>query len=76
MAGHAYCAAQTVSLGKSNEIGMFFCSLLIMIDYHQLFGIRYGKSFWLTVKTLIYYLLFIGLLILILSIAVFVYMFI
>ena len=64
------------SLGKSNEIGMFFCSLLIMIDYHQLFGISYGKSFWLTVKTLIYYLLFIGLLILLLIIAVSVYLFV
>ncbi|MBO7415969.1 MAG: DUF3667 domain-containing protein [Bacteroidaceae bacterium] len=65
-----------LSFGQKNEIGAFFGSLLIMIDYRQLFGISYGKSFWLTVKTLIYYMLFIGLQILLLSIAVAVYMFI
>ncbi len=65
-----------LSLGRNNEIGMLFCALLIMIDYHQLFGISYGKSFWLTVKTLIYYLLFIGLLILLLIIALSVYLFV
>jgi len=65
-----------LSLGKSNKIGELFMGLLIMIDYNQLFGIGYKKSFWLTVKTGIDYLLFKGLLILLLTIAITVYMFI
>lgn len=65
-----------LSFGKSNEIRAFFMGLLIMIDYHQLFGIDYKKSFWLTVKTGVYYILFVGLLILLLTIAITVYMFI
>ena len=40
--------ALILSLGRNNEIGMLFCALLIMIDYHQLFGISYGKSFWVS----------------------------
>ena len=40
-----------LSLGQKNEIGIVFMGLLIMIDYHQLFGVGYGKSLWLTVKT-------------------------
>ena len=40
-----------LSLGKNNEIGTLFMGLLIMIDYHQLLGIGFKKSFWLTVKT-------------------------
>jgi hypothetical protein len=40
-----------LSLGQKNEIGFVFMGLLIMIDYHQLLGTSYGKSFWLTVKT-------------------------
>lgn len=40
-----------VSLGQKNEIGFVLMGLLIMIDYHQLLGTGYGKSFWLTVKT-------------------------
>ena len=65
-----------LSLGRSNEIGELFMGLLIMIDYHQLFGIGYKKSFWLTVMTGLYFLLFIALLILLLCIAITVYMFI
>ena len=38
--------------------------LLIMIDYHQMLGIGYRKSFWLTVKTGFWYLFLIILLIL------------
>ena len=40
-----------LSFGKNNEIGTLFMGLLIMIDYHQLLGIGFKKSFWLTVKT-------------------------
>ena len=65
-----------LSLGQNNKIGFLFMGLLIMIDYHQLFGIGYKESFWLTVKTGLYFLLFIGLLILLMIIAVTVYMFI
>ena len=65
-----------LSFGQNNEIGVLFMGLLIMIDYHQLFGIGYGKSFWLTVKTGIYFGLFILLLIVLMTLAVTVYMFI
>jgi hypothetical protein len=65
-----------LSLGRSNEIGILFMGLLIMIDYHQLFGISYRKSFWLTVRTGLYLLLFIVLLIVLLIAAMTVYMFV
>lgn len=65
-----------LSFGQKNEIGLLFMGLLIMIDYHQLFGIGYGKSIWLTVKTGLYFGLFIALLILLMSIAITVYMFV
>ena len=63
-----------LSLGKNNEIGTLFMGLLIMIDYRQLFGVSYGKSFWLTIKTGLFFLLFIALLILLLFIAITIYM--
>lgn len=65
-----------LSLGKSNEIGIAFMGLLIMIDYNQLFGIGYKKSFWLTVRTGLYLLLFVSLLFLLLIVALTVYMFV
>ena len=65
-----------LSLGQKNEIGTFFMGLLIMIDYHQLLGINYGKSLWLTVKTGIWCALLIFLLIMILSVIVLAYMFV
>ena len=65
-----------LSLGQKNEIGTFFMGLLIMIDYHQLLGINYGKSLWLTVKTGIWCTLLIFLLIMILSVIVLAYMFV
>ena len=65
-----------LSLGRSNEIGILFMGLLIMIDYHELFGVSYRKSFWLTVKTGLYFLLFIALLIALLIVAITVYMFV
>ena len=65
-----------LSLGQKNEIGTLFMGLLIMIDYHQLLGINYGKSLWLTVKTGIWCALLIFLLIMILSVIVLAYMFV
>lgn len=65
-----------LSLGRSNEIGELFMGLLIMIDYHQLLGTGYKKSLWLTVKTGLYLVLFLALLILLFVIAITVYMFI
>lgn len=65
-----------LSLGKSNEIGIAFMGLLIMIDYNQLFGIGYKKSFWLTVRTGLYLLLFVSLLFLLLIVAITIYMFV
>ena len=65
-----------LSLGKSNEIGIAFMGLLIMIDYRQLFGISYKQSFWLTVRTGLYLLLFVSLLFLLLIVALTVYMFV
>lgn len=65
-----------LSLGKNNEIGTLFMGLLIMIDYHQLLGVNYGKSLWLTVKTGLWFALMIFLLIVVLSAIILVYMFI
>ena len=65
-----------LSLGKSNEIGTLFMGLLILIDYHQLLGVNYAKSLWLTVKTGLWFALMIFLLIVILSAILLVYMFI
>lgn len=65
-----------LSLGKSNEIGGMFMGLLILIDYHQLFGIGYKESFWLTVRTGLYLLLFVSLLFLLLIVAITIYMFV
>ena len=65
-----------LSLGKSNEIGGMFMGLLILIDYHQLFGIGYKESFWLTIRTGLYLLLFVSLLILLLIVVLTVYMFV
>lgn len=65
-----------LSLGKSNEIGIAFMGLLIMIDYRQLFGISYKQSFWLTVRTGLYLLLFVSLLFLLLIVAITIYLFV
>lgn len=63
-----------LSLGQKNEIGFVFMGLLIMIDYHQLLDISYGKSFWLTVKTGIHFGLLYFMFLLLIGIAVAVYM--
>ncbi len=53
-----------LSLGQNNEIGTLFMGLLIMIDYHQLLGIGFKQSLWLTVKTGFWFFFLIFLLIL------------
>ena len=43
------------SFGKSAEIGIVLITVLLMWDYHQWLGVRWKKSFWLVLKTGIYY---------------------
>ena len=62
-----------LSLGKSNEIGTLFMGLLIMIDYHQLLGVDYTKSIWLTIKTGLWFAFLIFLLIVLLTIILIIY---
>lgn len=63
-----------LSFGKNNEIGVLFMGLLIMIDYHQLFEIGYRKSLWLTVKTGLYCILLIFIILILLGLSVVIYM--
>lgn len=53
-----------LTLGKNNEIETPVMGLLIMIDYHQLLGIGFKQSLWLTVKTGFWFFFLIFLLIL------------
>lgn len=66
--------ALILSLGQKNEIDLVLMGILIMIDYHQLLGVGYRKSFWLTVKTGIHFCLLYLLFLLLVGIAVGVYM--
>ena len=43
------------SFGKSAEIGIFLILALLMWDYHQWLGVQWKKSFWLVLKTGLYY---------------------
>ena len=52
------------SFGKSAEIGIFLIAALLMWDYHQWLGVPWKKSFWLVLKTGIYYGLLFALVIL------------
>lgn len=63
-----------LSLGQKNEIGIVFMGLLIMIDYHQLLEIGYGKSLWLTVKTGLHVALLYALFLVLIGLAVAIYM--
>ena len=56
-----------LSLGQKNEIGFLFMGLLIMIDYHQLLGTGFRKSFWLTVQTGLYMFLLVLLFVLLIA---------
>ena len=52
------------SFGKSAEIGVFLILALLMWDYHQWLGVQWKKSFWLVLKTGLYYGLLFALVIL------------
>ena len=52
------------SFGKSAEIGILLTTVLLMWDYHQWLGVRWKKSFWLVLKTCVYYGLLAGVVIL------------
>ena len=52
------------SFGKSAEIGIFLILALLMWDYHQWLGVQWKKSFWLVLKTGLYYSLLFALVIL------------
>ena len=43
------------SFGKSAEIGIVLITVLLVWDYYQWLGVRWKKSFWLVLKTGIYY---------------------
>ena len=59
------------SFGKSAEIGVILMLALLMWDYHQWLEVPWKKSFWLVVKTGLYYGLLFGLLILLVGGAAF-----
>ena len=63
-----------LSFGKNNEIGGFTMGVLLLIDYHQLFGIGYRRSLWLTVRTGINIMLLVMFLIILSGCALTVYM--
>ena len=44
-----------LSGNHEGEIGVGLMALLLAIDYHQLFGLGWKKSIWLTIRTGIYY---------------------
>ena len=59
------------SFGKSAEIGVILILVLLMWDYHQWLGAPWKKSFWLVLKTGLYYGLLFGLVILLVGGAAF-----
>ena len=63
-----------LSFGKNNEIGILFMGVLIMIDYHQLLGIGYKRSLWLTAKTGFWFFFLIFLLIMLLVVILSIWM--
>ena len=52
------------SFGKSSEIGIILIAVLLMWDYHQWLGAPWKKSFWLVLKTGLYYGILFGLIVL------------
>ena len=59
------------SFGKSAEIGVILILVLLMWDYHQWLGAPWKKSFWLVLKTGLYYGLLFGLVVLLVGGAAF-----
>jgi hypothetical protein len=53
------------SFGKSAEIGILLIMVLLMWDYHQWLGVPWKKSFWLVLKTGLWYGLLFGLVVLV-----------
>ena len=53
------------SFGKSAEIGIVLITALLMWDYHQWLGVPWKKSFWLVLKTGLWYGLLFGLVVLV-----------
>ena len=60
------------SFGKSAEIGIVLIMALLMWDYHQWLGVPWKKSFWLVLKTGLWYGLLFGLVVLVAGGAAFV----
>ena len=61
-----------VSLGQNEEIGLLLMAALMTVDFHQMLGISWKRSFWQTIKVGLAYLLIIGLLMLLAVIAIFI----
>ena len=59
------------SFGKSAEIGIVLIIALLMWDYHQWLGVPWKKSFWLVLKTGLWYGLLFGLVVLLAGSAAF-----
>ena len=59
------------SFGKSAEIGIVLITALLMWDYHQWLGVPWKKSFWLVLKTGLWYGLLFGLVVLLAGSAAF-----
>ena len=59
------------SFGKSAEIGIVLIVVLLMLDYHQWLGASWKKSFWLVLKTGLWYGLLFGLVVLLVGAAAF-----
>jgi hypothetical protein len=65
VAGYALCQicffkifVMLLTLGRDIEVGLLLTIIVITIDYHQLLGVSYKRSLWLSVKTELLYGLF------------------
>ena len=56
--------AVLVSLGKNEEISGTLMAMLMLVDFHQMFGISWKRSLWQTIKVLLTRLAMSGILIL------------
>jgi hypothetical protein len=70
MAGYTLCQVcffkifvMLFTLGRDIEAGLLLTAIILTIDYHQLFGVGYKRSLWLTVKTGLLYVLLLLLLV-------------
>jgi len=58
MAGYMLCQVcflrmftMIFTFGRSLDAGILLTMIVLMIDYHQILGVSYKRSFWLTIKT-------------------------